>query len=234
MSAWQRPTAKRTVLAGGLLALALTSIVFLAHSAPRRAGTNLTAAATYAIPLGPGQQLCEPGELLPADTGALEVGAQVQGSVVQASAGRGSAVQGPAGPPLQASLRGPRGQLSSGTLGGGWHTGRIRIPVSRLAGSTGGTVCLRNQGRVAVAFAGSLPDSGFTVQVAGQTLGGRLRIDYLRPGSESWLELAPTLAYRLSLAKSDLVRHWAAEGALLLMLIAVTLAVATIAREESS
>ena len=55
----------------------------------------------------------------------------------------------------------------------------------------------------------------------------------MRPGSESWFSLLPTLAHRFSLAKSDVVRHWAWIAVLMLMALAVGLAARTVLREES-
>jgi hypothetical protein len=60
----------------------------------------------------------------------------------------------------------------------------------------------------------------------------RLRIDYMRPGRESWLQLLPTIAYRSTLGKSGLIRHWAWIGALLLMGLATALAARTVLAEE--
>jgi hypothetical protein len=91
-----------------------------------------------------------------------------------------------------------------------------------------------NRGPGQVSFGGSVPDSVFVIQLAGKPLGGRLRIDYMRPGRESWLSLLPTLSHRFSLAKSDLVRHWAVPAALVLMLLAIGIAITAIAREEPS
>ena len=76
-----------------------------------------------------------------------------------------------------------------------------------------------------------MPDPGYRLRVASSTLEARLRYDYMRPGRESWFELLPTLVYRSTLGKSDLVRHWAWLAALLLMLAAISLAVATLLRE---
>jgi hypothetical protein len=203
----------------GLLMLVGAAILILLQSGPRRAGSNLTAEVGFAIPLDPGQELCEPGELLPGDTGALQLDAETGGS---------------RGPALGARINGPTGApLSSGQLAAGWRAGSVRIPVARVAQTVpGATVCLRNQGPGKVAFAGSVPDSVFQIQLAGKPLGGRLRIEYMRPGSETWLGLLPTLAHRFSLAKSNLVRHWAAAGVLVLMLLAIALATWTIVKEE--
>jgi hypothetical protein len=208
------------VVAAGMVAITAAATVILLQRAPRRAGTNLTGDVGYAIPLGPGQQLCEGGELLPGDTGALKLDADTQGLP---------------GPALAVSIGGPGGPVSTGGLKAGWRPGAIRIPVARVPGTiAAANVCLRNLGPRAVTFGGSVPDSGFLIELAGKPLSGRLRIEYMRPGRESWLELLPTLAHRFSLAKADLMRHWAAGAALVLMALAVALAARTILKEEES
>jgi hypothetical protein len=208
------------VVAAGLLAIIVAAAVTLLHSSPRRAGTNLTSDAGYGIALGAGQRLCEAGELLPGDTAGLKLDANTGGLP---------------GPALEATINGPRGPVSAGRLKAGWRSGRVVIEVSRVADTlSGATVCLRNAGTSQVAFGGSVPDSGFFVELAGKPLSGRLRIEYMRPGRESWLELLPALAHRFSLAKADLVRHWAAGAALVLMLVAVGLAALGLLKEEPS
>jgi hypothetical protein len=215
-----RLTSVRVVLAVGLLAIAGAAAVVLLQREPRLAGTDLVTDAGFALQLGPGQQLCQGGELVPGDTGALKLAASVEGLP---------------GPRLGASITGPGGLLSSGALGPGWHTGALRIPLARVSATvSGATVCLQNLGSSTIALGGSAPDPGFAIELAGTQVSGRVRIEYMRPGRESWLALLPTLAHRFSLAKSDLVRHWAAGAALLLMLFAVALAVGTMAKEEPS
>jgi hypothetical protein len=213
-----RFTPVRFVLAAGLLAIAIAATAILLQREPRRAGTNLTSDAGFAIALGSGQRLCEPGELLPGDTAALRLLALTNGLP---------------GPRLSVSISSPTGLVSSGALAAGWRAGTVSIPVSRVANTvSGATVCLINLGSSGVAFAGSVPDSGFFVRLAGKPLSGRLRIEYMRPGRESWLQLLPTLAHRFSLAKSDLVRHWASGAALALMLLALVLAARTLLKDE--
>jgi hypothetical protein len=211
----------RLILVVGLVAILVGGAAILLQRAPRRSGTNLTADAGYAIPLGPGQRLCEGGELLPGDTGALKLDADTKGLP---------------GPGLAVSILRPNGvPVSTGMLKPGWRAGAVRIPVSRVADTlSGAIVCLRNFGAGQVTFGGSVPDSGFLIELAGKPLSGRLRIEYLRPGRESWLQVLPAIGHRFSLAKSDLVRHWAAGAALVLVLLAVALAARTIVREESS
>jgi hypothetical protein len=214
-----RPTPVWLVLAVGLLAIAVAGVAILARSEPRRSGTNLISNSGFVVPLAPGQQLCEPGELLPGDTGALRLAAD-SGAYP--------------GPRLRASILAPQGVVSSGELKPGWRSGVIRIPLRRVARTLpSATLCLNNLGSRAVLFGGSVPASGFVIEDAGKQLGGRLRIEYMRPGSESWLQLLPTLVHRFSLAKSDFVRHWAWIAVLVLMLLAIGLAVRTALREEA-
>lgn len=209
----------RLVVALGLLALAVAALAVLLHGAPRRAGTNLTSDVGLAIHLPAGQGLCEPGELVPEDTGALQL---------DASAG------GRPGPPLKVTISGPRGVLTTGRLAAGWLPGAIRIPLRPVRHTVAGaTVCLSSPGSTAVDFGGSVP-AGFAIDLAGKPLLGRLRIDYMRPGSETWLQFAPTLVRHFSLAKSDLLRRWEWVAVLILMLAAVGVAARTIARAGRS
>jgi hypothetical protein len=207
-------------MAVGLGAIAVMFAAFLLGKAPRRSGSNLTPNGSFVAALGAGQQTCQEGELLPADTSAM-----------RATLG----TYGKPGPPLVVTLTGSHGEpLSSGELQGGWGQGVVPIPIRHVSTASDGVrVCLRDRGPGGIAIAGALPDPGLHMDVAGKTIEGRLRYDYVRPGRESLLALLPTIAYRSTIAKAPLVRHWAWEGALLLMALAVGLAVRTIVREDS-
>jgi hypothetical protein len=212
------PTPAQVVVALGLLALIGAALVVLLQSAPRRAGTNLTANTGYVIPLQAGEQLCEPGELVPGDTGALRL-----------SVSSGALP----GPPLDVTMVVGARPLATGRLAAGWRSGAVTIPVSRIRETQqGATICLVNRGSRSVSFGGSVPDADFYVVLGSKPLRGRMRVEYMRPGSESWLTLLGTLTHRFSLAKADVVRHWAAPAVLVLMLFVVGLAVRTILRAE--
>lgn len=213
-------TPVRALVVAGLLALTGWAVVGLSRSEPRRSGTNLTKDVGYVIPLGSRQELCEPGELLPGDTGALRLRASSSA---------------PGGPRLSVSISDSAGRISSGALAQGWRSGTVSIPVSRIAQTLpAATVCIANLGDRQVSFGGSAPDASFYVAIAGKPLSGRLRIEYMRPGSESWFSLLPTLAHRFSLAKGGLVRHWAIFGTIVLMLLALALSVWIVLKEEDS
>jgi hypothetical protein len=213
------PTPVRVVVVVGALAIAIAGLAVLLQSAQRRSGTNLTTNTGFVIGVAAGQQLCEPGELVPGDTGAVRL----------------SASSATPGPRLDVAIGTGARTIAAGHLAAGWHTGTVTIPFSRIAATQqNASVCLINRGTSSVSFGGSVPDANFYVVLGGKPLNGRMRIEYMRPGSESWLALLPTLAHRFSLAKGDLVRHWAAPAVLVLMLLAIGLALRTILREESA
>jgi hypothetical protein len=211
----------RRVVAVGLLAIVVAFAVLLLHREPRRSGSDMTPNGTFAAVLNAAEQTCQGQELLPADTAALRMTIGTYGKP---------------GSRLSVSVTGPHGEpLTAGVLLAGWHEGVVRIPVAHVSTATADArVCLRDDGPSRVALAGDLGDTGYQMQVAGKTVeGGRLLYEYMRPGSESWLQLLPTLVYRFSLGKSDLLRHWAWAAVLVLMLLAVALATRTILREEA-
>jgi len=218
-------TPARWVAAVGVCALIAALLLALLHREPRRSGTNLTPPAVFILGLTSGKQACQSAEILPADTAAIQLTAGTYGRP---------------GPPLEANVYGRGGRvLTSGRLAGGWHQGFVRIPVRRVAAAHGETeVCIRELraggGKRPIALAGNHPLPGLNIQVAGTTLeAARLRVDYLRPGGESWYELLPAIVHRFSLAKAGFLRHWEWVAALLLIIATAVGAVATVLRSAS-
>jgi hypothetical protein len=209
----------RWVAGVGLTAVAVILALVLLHGDQRRSGSDLTPNGAFVAALRAGQHACQDGELLPADTAAVRLTIGTYGLP---------------GPPVQITFTGPHGEsLTQGGLAAGWRQGVVDIPVRHVSNASAGVrVCLRNSGPQSIALAGDLPDPGYRMEVGGSSVEGRLRYDYMRPGRESWLALLPTIVYRSTLGKADLVRHWAWAAALVLMLFAVALAVRTILRDE--
>ena len=216
--------ARRWVAAAGIAAIAVAFVAILFTSVPRRSGTDLTPNGAFVAGIRAGAQTCQGGELLPADTAAVQMTIGTYGAP---------------GPPIAVTFTSETGlPVASGRLAGGWKQGIVRIPITPTRQATTNVrVCLRNEAargtRGQIALAGDLPDPGYTMNVAGRSVPGRLRYDYLRPGSESWWELLPTIVHRFSLGKSDAVRHWAWAGVLILMLVAVVLALRTVLAETA-
>jgi hypothetical protein len=209
----------RRVAAVGVLVIVAFFAVLLTQRGERTSGTNLTPDRELVALLGGGQQVCQEQELLPGDTAALRLGIDVSG----------------AGPPLSATVTGRDGAtLTSGRLAAGWRGGEVRIPVSHVSRTAADArVCVRDddpaRGGRAIDLGGQAYSLGQTAEVAGKLEENvHIRIDYLRPGRESWLRLAPTIVSRFSLGKADPLRHWAWVAFLVLMLGCAVLAVRTI------
>ena len=209
----------------GVAAVTLALTILMSVSAPRRSGTDLTPNGAFVTAIGGGEQACQEGELLPADTSSVLMTIGTYGAP---------------GPPLTfTATAAAGGTLTHGTLPGGWHQGRVTIPVGHVSSTSSAVrVCLRDDDPASkpggIALAGDAPDPGYTMQVGNRTIDARLRYEYLRPGRESWWQLLPTVVYRFGLAKANAVRHWAWVAVLLLMLGAIALALRTIVSESTA
>jgi hypothetical protein len=163
----------RAVVAAGFALLLVALAVTLLHSAPRSAGSNFVDEHEEVTKLRGPDRLCQAGETLPADTAALRL--------LIGTYGR------PA-PALRVVARGRGGRIvTSGERRAGGPDGHVDIPIRQVDRLTPGL-------RVCV-FAGA---GGRTVLYGSA---GQVRFEWLRPGSESWLELFPTIAHRFGLGR---------------------------------
>jgi hypothetical protein len=177
-------------LAGGFALLLVALAVVLAQSAPRSSGSNQVPEIGEVAKLrGPGER-CQDGETVPADTGALRF--------LLGTYGRSA-------PALGVVVQRPGGQIvTRGAAPAGGPEGHVDIPVRRLSEAVRDVrVCL---------FVGA---GGRTVLYGAD---GRVHYEWLRPGSESSLELLPTVAHRFALGK------WNPLGPMLLPALALLLA----------
>ena len=179
----------RAVVAAGFALLLVALAVTLLQSAPRSAGSNFVDEREEVTKLRGPDRLCQAGETLPADTAALRL--------LIGTYGR------PA--PMLRVVAGARGGriVTSGQRPAGGPQGHVDIPVREVDRITPGL-------RVCV-FVGS---GGRTVLYGSA---GHVRFEWLRPGSESWLELFPTIAHRFALGR------WNPLGSLLLPAVALLL-----------
>jgi hypothetical protein len=147
-----------------------------------------------------GERVCQPDELLPRGTTAIRVWLE--------------AVIGPA--VTVEALSGTR-LVTRGARGTGWTAGSVTVPVHPVDQSvTHSTICINmdpasepiglqgvKTSRALAAFdrQGPLPTtrSGSTPQYREGPLPGRLMIEYLRPGSDTWLSLITSVARRMGL-----------------------------------
>jgi hypothetical protein len=194
----------------GLLALAAGLATALSHAAAPRAGTNGVWPQMPLGALGPGQRICQDGELLPAGAAALQVPLQSAQRV---------------GPRLAVTLtRGGRAIERTSLL---VRLGEVNAaPLRPRAQDLDGVrVCLAVAGRGQVGLIGGPTPAGVgELTVDGRPTGSSLPFTYVERGAASWWSRAATVADRMALGRGDWGGAWIpwAAGALLLGALALT------------
>lgn len=199
------------VAAAGLLALAVGIGAAVAHTEPRMAGSNLMP-FHGAIEVPPGSTICQSGEIVFADAARLRVYAPT----------------GPPYPPLAAEVTRDGRLLANGNTPGGWVDATAEIPLRPHIERTfnADSVCVENQGEEPVRLGGeTTPEPLDSVTTDGEPVAGRLRLEYLRAGDESWVDLLPAVVHRFGLGKGGAVGDWTLPAAALLLLATCALAV---------
>lgn len=169
------------------LALVLTA------QRPHLSGANNVSVAGPVASLRRGQRLCQGGETIPPRTRAVRLftGTDAPG----------------AGPLRLTLLRADRTRAATG--GVPLARGFVTVPVTPLTQElTNATVCVSALGARPLVLGGALGILDPTVTVAGRRQHGRLRIDYFRPGAESWLALLPTIARRAGYGRASWFGSW--------------------------
>jgi hypothetical protein len=166
--------AVRGVLAAGFALLLLAIALTLARSEPRSAGANQVAELEEVVNLDGARRHCQDGEIVPGDAASVRL-------LLGTHAGPS--------PELRLTVREGGQLVTSGRRPAGGPKGRVEIPVRPVGETTGPvTLCI-------VAGGG-----GSTVLYG---LAGRVRLEWMRAGSESWFELLPVVAHRFGLAKAN-------------------------------
>ena len=174
-------------LAIGLTLLAVGLVATLSHAAPRRTGTNGIATAEVFGSTKGGGTLCQRYEQIPAGTGAIRislfgVGGRAPAVAVAVADGSRSVARG-----RRAASRLAPQQL-------------VVVPLHPVvAHDAGGRVCvtLGTGGRLGIVGQATAPK--FAARSGREPLVGRLQIEYLRPGHESWWAFASTVAHRIEI-----------------------------------
>ena len=188
------------VAAGAVALLAVLALV-LTDSKPRQSGSNYVAELEPVAEVEGEGRRCQRGVVLPPDTSSVRL--------LLGTYGR---------PAPTVAVRATDGArtVTSGTLPGGGREGHVTVPLTPAIESetSASRVCVRVEG------------SGPTVLYGS---GGTVRLEWLRPGSGSWLDLLPVVARRFGYAKANpfgsgllvaagllLLLAWVAAGRLLL------------------
>jgi hypothetical protein len=210
--------AVRAVVVAGVAALCVIVAIQLSKSATRRAGTNYIDVPHYVSALPPHGTLCQ-SDLGFGDAAALRI---FTGTRTLPGPGLRLAVQD------NASGR----TLATGRLAAGWTQGFITIPFGRSLGRTRAVrVCLTTAGPPEVVFGGENVAPVSAARVNDRPSDGRIRIEWLRSGSESWAALAPRIAGRVHEGKAGFFGPWLWIGILLLALATLAGTVVLVLRE---
>jgi hypothetical protein len=194
-------------LAVGLAMLVVALIVTLSHASARRMGTNRMIVEKVLI-VGSNGTLCQAREIVPAGTGALRL------SIKPVVAG--------GGPTIMAEVMRGHTAVARGTAKPGWTGEHVVVPLpTPLRSDVTGSICI-TLGRRKVALGGQKTRAAVAARSGTQSLGGRLRIDYLRSTHESWWSFASTVGFHMGLGRAP-GGAWAALLALTSMLVAIAL-----------
>jgi Predicted membrane protein (DUF2142) len=200
----------RLALAAGLTVMAAALGVVLSRPPLTVAGTNgvrLTADAPSRAPT------CQPGGTLPRGVTAIRL------SLV-ANTGPSVSVRVVSGSTI----------LTRGERASGWGVDEtVTVPLEPVARAIPGVrVCVTLGPAAEVIYA-----TGARVRTPAGAQVIRLRLEYLRPGSGSWLSLVPSIAHHMGLARAP-SGTWVAYAVIAVMLAASALALRLVLREPRS
>jgi Predicted membrane protein (DUF2142) len=209
----------RLVVATGLALLVGAVALTLSHEAPRHAGLNAVQPSHVLAQTSRGGVVCQGGEVLPADTAAIRL------SLVSDY-----------GPPLGVTVTHAGRLLTRGALPAGWGGAQATVRVRRTSHDVlDTTVCAHVGAGTAVGvLGGTTPPGTGTATGAGRPLGGSMRIEYFRPGRESWWSYATTVASRIGVARERWGGSWMAVAIGLLVLASAAIAIAGVTRARST
>lgn len=175
----------RIALAICLTLTAIAVVVSLAHSPMVLAGTDGTPLPTEVGATFAPDTVCQPDEVLP------------RGSTIMRMS-----LLSLLGPRIKLWVTDGGRTITTGGIGYGWTGTVVAVPVKPLPRTYANvTVCFSLAKRQQlVNFRGATTTHGPAVSNGTQVLPGRIRIEYLRPGKESWLSLALPTARRIGLS----------------------------------
>lgn len=110
------------------------------------------------------------------------------------------------GPEVEIKVRSGSRLLATGKRGAGWEGGSVTVPVHSASAARSWapvSVCFSlTQLNGFVEMLGVRTHRNSAIGQEGKPLPGRLRIEYLRPGGESWWSMALATARRLGLGRA--------------------------------
>jgi hypothetical protein len=182
--------------AGAAVVLIAALVIALSDRDVHLAGTNNVFDRFPVADLGPSDELCEQGEIVPADSAAVRLFVGEQ-----AGAQRG---------PLRIKVVEEGRTVSQGSRAGGWDGGSVDVPIRTVRRTlSDAEVCVTNRGRSTLTLRGYGIDQtrlGFTLR--GEESNNQVRLTYLRPDRESWWSIAGVVGHRFGLGRGELFGGW--------------------------
>ena len=202
----------RAALAAGLVLLTVAIAVRVSRPPLTAFATNSVKAAEGIATTQGNTTFCQSNETLPAGASAMRFSVGVN-----------------VGPRVTVTVLSGSQVIAKGVQASGWTGEEVTVPVAPLpAAVTGASVCL--------AIGPAVEPIALTGVKAAHPTGeapGKVRVEYLRPGSRTWLSMAGAVARRLGLGRSP-SGTWIAWVPVLLMLAALVLTVRLVLRELGS
>jgi hypothetical protein len=192
----------------GLTLLAIALVATLSQAAPRRMGTNKIGTDEVFGATRGGGTFCQRYEQIPAGTGAIRISL--------------FGVGGERAPPVRVTVADGSRTLARGARPASHPrpSELIVVPLQTvLAHEATGRVCVTlGSSGGQLGLVGQATDSKFAARTGREPLSGRLRIEYLRPGRESWWSFASTVAHRIAIG------HPLAGSSAVFLIVLLTLA----------
>ncbi len=202
----------RVALAAGLVLLA-TAVAVRVSRPPLVAFATNSVKAEAAIATAKGNTtFCQSNETLPAGASAMRVSVGVN-----------------VGPKVTVTVLSGSQVVAEGAQAAGWTGEEVTVPLAPVASAVAGTsVCIALGPAVE-----SIELAGVKAQHPTGEAPGKVRVEYLHPGSRTWLSMAMGVARRMGLGRSP-SGTWIALVPILLMVAALVLASRLVLRELGS
>jgi Predicted membrane protein (DUF2142) len=201
-------SAVKLAWAGGLALLALGVALTLSGSPVRVLATNDVPLQGELTTLHGAATVCQPEGELPHGVAGIRLGLE-------------SAI----GPRVTVVASSGRRVLARGASDSGWEGADMTVPLHYGGGSVPGTIlCVSLEtSPKSVLVIGAASGPRIAAASGGESLGGRMRVEYLAPGRRSWWSQALAVARRLGLGRAP-SGTWVGGLILALMLAVVALA----------
>jgi hypothetical protein len=175
----------KAALAAGLGVTAIAAALTLTQAPASVARSNLVAEEGVVAATAGGVSACQVAEELPRSVSAIRL-----------------SLQATIGPRVTVEVLAGEEVLTRGTRGAGWTAGAVTVPVSSpLRAGADTTICFTlgpARGPIS-AYGGIAPAALRLHDGDGSPFAGRMKVEYLRPGSSSWWSQILSVARRMGL-----------------------------------